>query len=204
MKNILSALLLLSAILLQTQLGWAVTQTYTVSATVPTASSVNMTSSSINASNGTRTTVNGTALSFDPLTFNSANQVWLPDHFFSTDLASVGGGGGTDVTVNYTEGANPNNPSHGIGWKTTATFVKVSGTTETPLSAHGPKKMLKDLNAEHITSTELAGGSLRIYTGIVTKDPTASIPDPSTSEVFTNADKPGAYDGSLVITATVS
>ena len=108
------------------------------------------------------------------------------------------------MTLSYTEGANPNNPGHGLGWKSTATFTKVVGSTETSLSSHGPKKMLKDLSGEHVLPSEVSGGFLRVYLGIVSKDPTAPIPDPAASEVFTNADHAGAYDGSLVITATVA
>lgn len=40
------------------------------------------------------------------------------------------------------------------------------------------------------------------YLGIVTKDPAAAIPDPASGELFTNADKPGTYDGTLLISAT--
>ena len=191
--------------------GWtgvaaADTTTYTVSASVPQATSVNMGATRVNSADNSRSAVSGTALSFDPMTFNSANQIWLPDHYFAVDVTPGTGAGSTDVTLSYTEGANPNSGTsgHGLGWKSTATFMKVVGSTETGLSGHGPKKMLKDLSGEHIVPSEVSGGFLRVYLGIVTKDSSQPIPDPAASEVFTNADHAGAYDGSLVITATVA
>ena len=189
--------------------GWAGiaaadTTTYTVSASVPQATSVNMGATRVNSADNSRSAVSGTALSFNPMTFNSANQIWLPDHYFAVDVAPGTGAGSTDVTLSYTEGANPNNPGHGLGWKSTATFMKVAGSTETALSGHGPKKMLKDLSGEHVLPSVVSGGFLRVDLGVVSKDPSAAIPDPSASEVFTNADHAGAYDGSLVITATVA
>ncbi len=182
----------------------SLTKTFTVSATVPAPSSVSISASSINAATKVSTLIGGTALSFDPLIFDNTNKIWLPAHYFAIDVGPGGGPGSTDVTVSYTEGLNPNAPGHGLGWKTTATFMKVAGGVETPIAAHGPKKMLKDLSSEHVTTAELGSGILRLYVGVVTKDPTAAIPDPAASEVITNADKTGTYDGSLVISATVT
>ena len=185
------------------------TQTFTVSATVPLPSGVSIAATSINSTSSVRTAVSGTALSFDPLTFNTTNQIWLPDHYYAIDIGPGGGPGATSAVVSYTEGTNPNSAiaAHGLGWKSTATFFKVSGsgasTVEASLSAHGPKKMLKDLVNENVTTAELTGGTLRMYVGIVTKDPTAVIPDPAASEVISNADRSGTYTGSLLITATV-
>jgi hypothetical protein len=141
-------------------------------------------------------------LSMDPMTFNTAAQAWFPDHYFTIDTGAPSGFSNMDVVMTYAEGANPNGAGHGLGWKTTATFVKVVGTTETALSMHGPKKMLKDLNGEHILSAETAGAYLRMYVGVVTKDATAAYPDPAQSELFTNADAAGTYSGTLTITAT--
>lgn len=181
-------------------------QTYTVSATVPAASGVSITASSVNSTTNVFTTVNGTSLSFDPLTFDTTNHIFIPDHYFAIGVGPANGAGSTDVTLSYTEGANPNNATggsgHGLGWKTVATFVKLAGTTETPLTSHGPKKLLKSLSGEHITAAELGTGSLRIYLGIET-NPTAA-GEPAGAEVISAADKTGSYTGSLVISATVS
>ena len=89
----------------------------------------------------------------------------------------------------------------------TATFMKAiwdpDGVFEQPLAGHGPKQLLKDVVSEQITNTELAGGWLRMYIGVVTMDPSATYPDPSNAEFFTNSDMPGAYNGSLQISATI-
>ena len=175
------------------------TTNFLVSASVPAATGVSISASSVNAATNAFTAVTGTNLSFDPLTFNAANQVYLPNHFFAIDVGSVGGAGSPNVSVSYTEGLNPSTPGKGLGWHASATFVRVETASEVPLTAHGPKKLLKDLTGENITSAEATGGFLRIYTGINTGDastPTGGIP-------FTNADKPGAYNGTLVVTATV-
>ncbi len=182
-------------------------KTFTLSASVPPATSIAINAFSVN-STGTPifTAVNGLALSFGSLTFNATNGIYLPDHYFVVDLASQGGAGTPNVTLTYTEGANPNSSTggNGLGKKATATFVKVAGTTETGLTGHGPKKLLSDLSSgENIAASEITGGFLRVYLGIVTGDPNASFPDPSGAEVFSNADSGGTYDGTLLVSATL-
>ncbi len=177
----------------------AATTNFLVSASVPSATGVSIVASQVDSATNDFTPVAGTNLSFDPLTFEATNQIYLPNHFFAIDVGVTGGAGAPNVTVAYTEGLNPNTPGKGLGWHAAATFVRIEGTTEVPLTAHGPKKLLKDLTSENITSAETTGGFLRVYTGIVTGDattPTGGVP-------FTNADKPGAYNGTLVVTATV-
>lgn len=177
----------------------AETTNFLVSASVPSATGVSIVASQVDSATNDFTPVAGTNLSFDPLTFEATNQIYLPNHFFAIDVGVTGGAGAPNVTVAYTEGLNPNTPGKGLGWHAAATFVRIEGTTEVPLTAHGPKKLLKDLTSENITSAETTGGFLRVYTGIVTGDattPTGGVP-------FTNADKPGAYNGTLVVTATV-
>jgi hypothetical protein len=177
----------------------AATTNFLVSASVPAATGVSITPSRVNSATNAFTPVAGTNLSFDPLTFQAANGIYLPDHFFAIDVGVTGGAGTPTVTVAYTEGLNPNAPGKGLGWHAAATFIRVEGTTEVPLTAHGPKKLLKDLSSENVTASEIAGGFFRLYTGIVTGDattPTGGVP-------FTNADVPGAYNGTLVVTATV-
>jgi hypothetical protein len=177
----------------------AATTSFLVSATIPVASGASITASRVSSTTLAFTPVAGTNLSFDPMTFNAPNGIYLPDHFFAIDVGAVGGAGAPDVVVTYTEGANPNSPNPGLGDHSAATFVRIQGTTEVPLTSHGPKKLLSNVVGEHITTAETAGGFLRIYAGIVTGDastPAGGIP-------FTNADQPGAYNGTLVVTATV-
>ena len=176
------------------------TKTFTVSASVPAATGIVINASKVDSTSNQFTLLTGTALSFNPMTFNSVNSIYLPGHYFAIDVGSAGGAGIPDVTVTYTEGTNPNNPGHGLGWKTTATFVKVVGTTETQLASHGPKKLLKDLSNEQIGFIEVVGGFLRIYVGIIPGGTNV----PAGGEPFTNSDNPGTYEGTLFISATVA
>ena len=206
MGKVLRLVLISGFLLGSTGALMADTRTFTVSATIPPPSGVSITAFSINGTTNVWTAVAGTALSFDPLTFNVPNQIYMPDHYFAVNAGPIAGAGSTDVTVSYTEGANPNTGAggsgHGLGWKSVATFARVNGTTETNLVAHGPKKLLKDLSGEHITPAELGTGTFRMYLGIEL-NPTAT-GEPANAEVFSAADRVGSYTGSLVVTATVS
>ena len=177
----------------------AATTSFVVSASVPAATGVSIVASQVNSTTNAFTPVAGTNLSFDPLTFNTTNNIYLPNHFFAIDIGVTGGAGAPNTTVTYTEGLNPNGAGKGLGWHSAATFVRVEGATEVPLTTHGPKKLLKDLSSENITVAESTGGFLRVYAGILTGDATT----PAGGIPFSNADKPGAYNGTLVVTATV-
>ena len=61
----------------QANLAGADTKTFTISATIPVATSVGINAFRYNAADNTRTSVSGNALSFDPMTFNAANQIYL-------------------------------------------------------------------------------------------------------------------------------
>ena len=200
-------MILLGMILFIWTKTFTVDKTFLVSATVPAATSVSISAFSVSGTPPVFTAVTGTSLSFNPLTFEPTNKIYLPNHFFAIDVAPVGGAGNPNVSFTYTEGSNPNSPGHGLGFKWTATFVKVTGPTNSPvetgIAAHGPKKLLKDLAGETINKTEITGGFLRIYLGVVTLDPNATFKDPTGAEVFSNADAPGPYDGSLLISATL-
>jgi hypothetical protein len=183
-------------------------ESFIVSAEVPQATGIAINASQVNASTEVWSTVSGNTLDFGMMTL-SADGVYLPDHYFAVDVGATGGAGTPSVTVSYTEGTNPNSPDHGLGWKSTATFVRVEGgpgpedQTEVPLSAHGPKKLLKDLSGELFSESEISGGFFRFYLGIVTGDPEATFPDPAAAEVFTNADAHGEYTGTLLVSASI-
>jgi hypothetical protein len=210
MKTKMSIVLAGLFVMLQAGTVWASITTFTVSATVPTATGVSITVASVNSATNVFTTLASgtTALSFDPMTLNTTNNIYLPNKFYALNFGVSNGAGTPDVSVTYTEGANPNGATNGLGFKSTATFAKevvstTGATTETLLTAHGPKKRLIDLAAEHVTFTELAGGFLRIYLGVWTGS-TVAPADPVNGKPFSNADAPGAYTGSLVVTAVVS
>jgi hypothetical protein len=209
MKKVLSLVLGGAFLLFQSVVVWAAPTTFTVSATVPSATGVGVTVSSVSSASNAFTTqpAGTTALSFDPMTFNTTNNIYLPNHYYALDFAVSGGSGSPDVTVSYNEGSNPNGSTNGLGYKSTATFAKEvsNGTTntETFLTAHGPKKRLIDLSGEHVGFTELTGGFLRMYLGVWTGSTTAPA-DPTNGQPFTAADGAGTYTGSLVVTAVVN
>lgn len=210
MKIKLSLLLGGALLFCQAVSALAASTTFTVSATVPTATGVSISVSQVNATTNAFTTLAAgtTALSFDPMTFNTTNGIYLPNHYYALDFGVSGGAGNPDVTVTYNEGSNPNGSTNGLGYKSTATFAKEvvgtgGATTESFLTAHGPKKRLIDLSGEHVSYSELTGAYLRIYLGVWTGS-TTSPADPTNGQPFTTGDAPGTYTGSLVVTAVVN
>ncbi len=182
-----------------------VTRQFVVSATVPAATGISITA--------TRVAVQGnvfgsavTAMDFNPLTFNAANGIWVPDHYFAVDVGATGGAGTPVVLVSYGSESSPAGQAKGLGFKSTATFVKVTGTgasqTETSLTTHGPTKLLNQLTAgEVINASEVTGGFFRMYVGVYTGG-NATI-DGLGGVPFTNADVPGTYQGTLIVAATI-
>ncbi|MCA9399528.1 MAG: hypothetical protein KC684_04660 [Candidatus Omnitrophica bacterium] len=209
MKKIALAMMLLAGVALSAPSVHAQvsdSENFVVSATIPLASAINIVAVEVDGQTGQfGNTV--TALNFDPMVLDTGLGVFFPDHFFAIDIGTSGGAGTPSVTVTYTEGSNPNSPGNGLGWKSTLTFVQVTGLepnqVETPLAAHGPKKLMKDLSGETVSSAEIAGGFLRMYAGIFTGDPNATIPEPANGEVFSLGDNAGSYSGTLTISATV-
>lgn len=201
MKKVLS--LIVAGVVIFAQSSFAEVKTYTVSATIPASSAVVINAFSVNSTSGTRTAVAGTALSLDPLIYQPSLGIYLPDHYFIIESGLGTGAGNQNIVIKYTEGTNPNTPANGLGWKTVATFNKVTGpTTEVAIAGH-PKTMLKDLagTGKTITPAQIGTGLLRMYVGAVTGD--SALGEPTGSEVISNADRQGAYSGSIEITATV-
>jgi hypothetical protein len=210
MKTKLSLFLGGMFLLLQAGTVWAATA-FTVSATVPTSTGINLVVDSVNAT-GTPvfTQVTGTNLSFDAgggMVFNTTNNIYLPSVYYAINVSTSGGAGLPDTTVTYAEGNNPNGSSTtqlGLGTKATATFDQELGSAETLLPLG--KKRLIDLTGStgHVPYTSLASGSyLRIYLGVWTGSTTAPV-DPSNGQPFSNADAPGQYTGTLTVSATVN
>ncbi len=202
---ILGGLFLLSQLVLPVGARAQAATAFTVSATVPLATGISIVVDSVNAT-GTPvfTPVSGTSLSFDPMTFNTTNHIWLPSIYYVLNVSVSGGGGLPDTTVTYAEGTNPNGSSNGLGYKTTATFDQELGSAETLLSLG--KKRLIDLTGStgHVPYTSLAAGSyLRIYLGVWTGSTTAPA-DPTNGQPFSNADVAGTYTGTLTVSATIN
>jgi hypothetical protein len=51
-----------------------------------------------------------------------------------------------------------------------------------------------------VTPAQVTGGWLRVYLGIAT----GAAGEPTGTELFTNLDQPGTYDGTITFTSTVS
>lgn len=205
-KTIISIVVVLGLALVFTPANRADEVDFLVSASIPSASGVSIVATEVDAaSNVFGATVS--ELNFDPMTFNSELGIWLPDHYFAVDVGATGGAGSVNVTITYTEGAMPSGQTDGLGQKSTATFVKVTGQegsqVETELASHGPKQLLIDLTGgEQFTGTELLGGFLRAYVGIFPGDDQDILN--AGGAPFSNADVPGDYDGTLTVTATVA
>ena len=181
------------------------TTKFDITATVPAATGINIVATQVNSADN-KFGAQVSKLDFNPLTFNSENSVWLPDHYFAIDVGTVNGSGTPAVSVSYGSEAVPTGQAKGLGSKSTATFVKITGATgsqtETALASHGPKKLLKALTtAENITSAEIAGGFLRVYVGIYPGGDSGI--NAAGGEPFINSDKPGNYTGVLTLTATI-
>ncbi len=201
MKKVLS--LIVAGVVVFAQTGFAATATYTVSATVPASSAISINAFSVNSVSSVKSGITGTALSFNPLVYQPSLGIYLPDHYFIIESGLGTGAGNQDITIVYTEGANPNTGGHGLGWKTVATFNKVTGpSTEVAITGH-PKRLLKDLTGAgiNITPAQIGTSLLRMYVGAVTGD--ATLGEPAGAEVISNADRQGDYNGQLAITATV-
>ena len=166
------------------------------------------------------------SIDFDPLTLETFTvtegdvtrtyQAFLPSHYYAIDLGYTYGAGSAISSIGfaYAEGANPNaaNPDGGgLGSKATVSLVRkaldsegeelpeeVSDTLET-------KVLLTDIGSASVSMTELAGGWLRVYVGLVTKNPELDASDvefTEEAEVFSPGDIPGGYSGTLTITAS--
>ncbi|MBN1914004.1 MAG: hypothetical protein JW788_06360 [Candidatus Omnitrophica bacterium] len=130
-------------------------------------------------------------------------------YYFAIDigLTHKGGANINQINIGYQEGNKPAGQKHGLGWKTTATFIKMTvdkDKNETQVLLPQQKKLLKDLKAEAavIPLSDIQGGWLRIYLGLVSKDPKANPPDPAEAEVFSSIDMAGDYSGNIMITSS--
>jgi hypothetical protein len=178
---------------------------FVVSATVPAASGINIVATQVSLP-GNVFGASVTAMDFNPLTFDSTNGIWIPNHYFAVDVGASNGAGNPNITVSYGSESKPAGQVKGLGFKSTATFVKITGPAgsqvETPLAAHGPKKLLNSIaGGENITAAEISGGFFRVYVGLYTGD-NAGL-NTLGGEPFTNGDKPGTYQGTLTVSATI-
>ena len=181
----------------------AMAQVLTVSASVPSATGLQLTVTPINATSGVLGTSSTTAttIPFGVLTFNTTNNIYLPVNYYSVLVGTTGGSGTPIVNVTYTEGTNPNNPgtnTNGLGTKATATFVTVAGSTET-VSSLGKKRLIDLTGTAGELSTIPTGSAEKVYVGIWTGS-TVAPADPTNGTPFSNTDIGGTYTGTLTFT----
>ena len=214
--------LILGGILLFSQVTMAQATNFSVSATVPLASSITMTVSkvTVNASGtvtGWSTQPAGTiALPFGTLTLNTATNTYLDGpssatFYWAIDLTPSGGTGVAQPTVSYTETTTlPTGQTAGLGSRAGIQFSKVvyvtsSTSTETPIS--GQHYALTSLGASGITVpyTGAVGGWMRMDIGLCTGNTNSAngTTDPANCGPFTPADLPATYQGTLGVTAVL-
>lgn len=132
--------------------------------------------------------------------------IFLPAHYYAIDVGFTFGGGAeiNGIRVAYTDGS----PT-GLGFKGNIALVRKTlvGGVEKPEEL--ADRIRKDLMIRYQTSPSninlisLAGGWLRVYAGINTKDPALGSGDIENSDpeaqVFAPGDVGGAYTGTLVL-----
>ena len=185
------------------QAGDAESLPFSVAASLPQATGIEIHVSHVAVTDNSFALVHGTALEFGPMTFDTKNNRWIGDHAFSIDVTPAGGVGIPDVYVNYASGSNPNSPGPGLESHMIVTFARLAGEGKTLedrlLAAHGPRKVLSAVKNEHVAPTDLGNGFLRMYLGLAT----GAQGEPAGSTPFTKQDKPGDYDCTFSISATL-
>jgi len=208
MKTKLS--LILGGLLLLSQAAMAQTTTYSVSATVPAGAGVGITVNSVNTATSSFTLVPGTTLNYAPLSFNTTNNVYLANNYFTFDVAVIGAGAPNTI-VAYTAGIVPAGAVNTLGSNSSISFDKEVYTssstppTQTPYS--GPF-VLSSLagTPQTVPYTAVTGGWTRIYMGLCTGNTSsaAGTVDPAGCHPFSSADAVGTYTGTLSITTAVN
>jgi hypothetical protein len=180
--------------------------TYTVSASVPAGSGVGITVNSVNTATGVFTPVTGTTLTYSPLSFNSTNNVFLANNYFTLDVA-VTGAGAPQTTVSYVAGSVPTGATSTLGSNSSLAYDKEvytsSSTPPTQSTIPGfPTVVLSSLTtAQTVPYTSVNGGWLRLYMGLCTGNTST---DPAGCKPFSGADAVGSYTGSLTVSAVVN
>lgn len=181
----------------------AASTTFTMSATIPSLTGVNVTAQSIT---GKTWAAVGSALNFGTLTLKTntdGTQAYLPASYFAIDVAGTGGAGvPTTTQVSYVEGSTGVTK---LGARANISFQALkynagSDPTELNMSAH-PKRQLSALatTAETISKTDITNvgaGWLRIYVGLNDGLTAGYVP-------FNPGDAAGTYTGTLTITTTL-
>ena len=198
MKKTLALLIAVFFLFLQPGRVGAAQTSFMLTAIVPAALDSSVSAVAIDSVNNTDAPT--IELNFGILIYNATNQIWTPapaDSSFALTVTGTGGAGMPTVDLAYTDTQTPVGQPHGLGWKSNMNFRRVMGTTELPVPNHAIQTM-NNVNGEHITPAEVgAGYYLKMYVGLATG--ASGVP----GEPFINSDVPGAYKGTLKVTATL-
>ncbi len=172
-------------------------EVFTVSATVPGATGGSFAVSKVTA--GVFTSQASNNLAFGTLTFDATNNIFVSAYYFAIDIAGTGGAGFPNISIAYADTGSPTGAVAGLGDRGTLSYSKMtqSGGVDTETAIDGMS--LGEANNLTISPSAVAGGWLRINIGIATGDPSLS---EGSAVPFTAADAPGAYTGTVTITAT--
>lgn len=142
----------------------------------------------------------GTGMAYDKV-----NGIWVGSRFFAIDVAPTAANGdpapGNYGSISFSYAGNTvpagQPPTEGLNKRATLTAVLVDAQQKESVLRKGAIGN----SFASLTNADVTGGFLRVYVGLATGETGANaIPG---SVPFTNADKPGAYTGTLTITATL-
>jgi len=209
MKKLILTTAVVFAVMLVSSYRLANAQTaFPVSASIPAASTAQFTVFQVSGdgtdpSDWNQQASGFTDLDFGTLSLDPVNFIFVAAHFWVIDVGVIDGAGNPDVTVTYTEGNNPNEPSPGLGGHGVISFTRMEtdGITETqnPLFASSFGGCTPCL----VDETDINGGWLRMGVGLATGDP---LLDEDDALPFTTSDAPAEapdppYSGSFLVSA---
>lgn len=127
--------------------------------------------------------------------------LFLPRYYFAVDIGLTGGGFDPtkNIVVEYLpeEEVSPPGIEGGLGDRITITYVRTKGKGKRTWDKILEKRLFKESNT--VPLWKVLGGWLRLYVGVVSKDPNAVPPDPPGAKVFTPSDPVGEYKGAIRI-----
>ncbi|MFP4472578.1 MAG: hypothetical protein ACLFPX_01735 [Candidatus Omnitrophota bacterium] len=186
------------------------TQNFAVTAEVPEAGSIVFNLFEIDNDVFPETPEADTNVDFGILSYDEELGIFLPQNgrYYALDLGTdlTGAGSADDINFTYEKISDPNedagNPRGGLGDKVT---LAVARAHEEEAEEVLDRLILNNAGGASYQKTQFTGGWPRIYIGVNTgefdSDDFANL---SGGEVFTLADEPGIYSGSLTVSATVN
>lgn len=143
-------------------------------------------------------------LNFGTLALDPVNGIFVtsPAHYWVIDVGS-NGAGMPDILADYTDTASPNgalNNGEGLGGRANFNYAEIVTNPDLSQTTNDIATVaLDDVQSLAIPETAFSDGFLRMSVGLATGDPAGPTTD---ATPFTAADQPGAYTGTLTVTAT--